>query len=220
MSKSSAPVVKRPPGPTRTQNLHPIQLSPVKPTEEYARVEAQLNDVLIKELADVHIGVASPVDDGAASANSLSSEKGTSKPTSPASRKFLLVDDNHINLKVLSAYMSKLGQAYEAVKNGKEAIDAYMANPAKYAAILMDISMPVMDGLEATRHIRTHERRGQLRAVAVLALTGLSSDRIHQEALESGVDVFLTKPVSLSTLREAFASRGLVPGIEADVKAS
>jgi len=175
--------------------------------------------VPVKRLADVHIGVASPAGGGVESANSLSSEKRNSKLTTRATRKFLLVDDNHINLKVLSAYISKLGQAYEAVTNGKEAVDAYTENPGRFAAILMDISMPVMDGLEATRKVRAHERRGQLCAVAVLALTGLSSDRIHQEALESGVDIFLTKPVSLSTLREALASCGLVPVIKTDASA-
>ncbi|KAM4054577.1 histidine kinase-, DNA gyrase b-, and HSP90-like ATPase domain-containing protein [Hirsutella rhossiliensis] len=114
----------------------------------------------------------------------------------------LVVDDNHINLKILSAHMRKLGRAYETVVNGKEAVDAYTQNPTHWAGILMDISMPVMDGLEATRRIRGFEHRNQLRAVPILALTGLASDSAHREALESGVDVFLTKPVRLKALSE------------------
>lgn len=132
--------------------------------------------------------------------------------------RLLLVDDNQINLKVLSAYMTKLGLAHEAVMNGKEAVDAYTEYPGEYAGILMDISMPVMDGLEATRRIRAHERGGRLRAVAILALTGLSSHSTHQEALESGVDLFLTKPVRLKALGAALGSMGLMLLPQTDVE--
>lgn len=115
---------------------------------------------------------------------------------------FLLVDDNHVNLNVLAAYMAKLKLVYVTAVNGKEALDTYKENPARFAAILMDVSMPVMDGLEATRQIRAYERDNKLNRVSILALTGLASDRTHKEAFESGVDVFLTKPVRLQTLRE------------------
>lgn len=122
-------------------------------------------------------------------------------------RKILLVDDNHINLKILSAFMGKLGRPYEIAVNGKEAVDAYTARPAQYDAILMDISMPIMDGLEATRRIRAFEHKSKRRRmVAVLALTGLASDSIHKEASDSGVDLFMTKPVRLKTLSEALQS--------------
>lgn len=113
---------------------------------------------------------------------------------------FLLVDDNQINLRILSAFMKKLDRDYVAVSDGKQAVDAYTSNPSVFAGILMDISMPVMDGLEATRLIRAHEFKTQLQAVAIVALTGLASESTHEEALQSGVDVFLTKPVSLKTL--------------------
>lgn len=165
--------------------------------------------------------------DGAISAASESEEASTApdgqlhvarapESSRREAHKFLLVDDNRINLKVLSAYMSKLGQAYEAAINGKEAVDAYIAEPNKFAGILMDISMPVMDGLEATRQIRAHEHRDQLHPVVILALTGLASNKIHEEALESGVDMFLTKPVGLSVLKEALRAGGLFPEKEAD----
>lgn len=120
----------------------------------------------------------------------------------PPKKTFLLVDDNQINLRILSAFMKKLARGYVAVSDGKQAVDAYMSNPDQFAGILMDISMPVMDGLEATRLIRTHESKSQLQAVAIVALTGLASESTHQEALQSGVDVFLTKPVSLKTLSQ------------------
>ncbi|KAH8169165.1 histidine kinase-, DNA gyrase b-, and HSP90-like ATPase domain-containing protein [Sarocladium implicatum] len=114
---------------------------------------------------------------------------------------FLLVDDNPVNLNVLAAYMAKLKFNYVTAVNGKEALETYKREPSQFTAILMDVSMPVMDGLEATRQIRAFEWQNKLKAVTVLALTGLASDRTHKEAFESGVDVFLTKPVRLQTLR-------------------
>lgn len=120
----------------------------------------------------------------------------------------LLVDDNHINLKVLSAYMGKLGLAHATAVNGLEAVEAYAADPGRFAAVLMDLSMPVMDGLEATRRIRAKEAEGRLRPVRILALTGLASERTYQEALQSGVDVFLTKPVRLQVLSEQLDALG------------
>jgi CheY-like chemotaxis protein len=60
-------------------------------------------------------------------------------------RQFLLVDDNPINLKILICFMKKLKQSYETASNGEEAVMSYKADPGRYACILMDISMPVMD---------------------------------------------------------------------------
>ena len=130
-------------------------------------------------------------------------------PTPP---RFLLVDDNYINLKVLSAYMGKLGQRYETAVNGKEAVDAHESNAGEFAGIFMDISMPVMDGLEATRRIRAYERKKGLGTVPIVALTGLASHSVQQEARESGVDVFLTKPVTMKALDEALRSIRTRPG--------
>lgn len=143
---------------------------------------------------------ASPFDEGA-----------LLEPNDSKKDMILLVDDNYINLKILSTYMGKLGRSYHAATNGKEAIDAYVRRPDQFVGILMDISMPVMDGLEATRHIRAFESKNQLTAVAILALTGLASDSAYQEALESGVDVFLTKPIRLKALSEVLESRGILP---------
>lgn len=117
-------------------------------------------------------------------------------------RKFLLVDDNRINLNILSAYMKKLNRQYEAVSDGRQAVDAYVKHPTHFQGVLMDISMPIMNGLEATRQIRAFERKSQIKAVSIIALTGLISSDTKQEAFESGVDVYLTKPVGFKTLRE------------------
>ncbi|KAL5592328.1 hypothetical protein FOBRF1_013354 [Fusarium oxysporum] len=110
---------------------------------------------------------------------------------------FLLVEDNPINLKMLTCFMRKLQKPYRTASNGQEAVLAYKENPGQFKCVLMDISMPVMDGLEATRHIRAFERYNGIVASRILAITGLGSENTREEATRSGVNVFITKPVKL-----------------------
>lgn len=131
------------------------------------------------------------------------------KPEAPQI-KFLLVDDNYINLRVLSTYMKKRNIGFQEAKNGQEAVDYFLANPGAYACILMDISMPVMDGFEATRQIRAHEAQMGLTPVPIIALSGLATEDAQQEAFGSGMDVFLTKPVKLGALGNLLESHGIL----------
>ncbi len=64
-----------------------------------------------------------------------------------------------------------------------------------------DISMPIMSGIESTRHIRRFEKENGLQPVALIALTGAANPNTRQEAFSSGVDLFLTKPVPMKALR-------------------
>ncbi len=106
--------------------------------------------------------------------------------------------------------MRKLKRKYSLATNGKEAVEAYKRTPASYSCILMDISMPVMDGLEATRAIRTYEHGHKLAPVLIIALTGLASSETQQEAFTSGVDLFLTKPVKLEELSSILRSQSML----------
>ncbi|KAL2850751.1 hypothetical protein BJY01DRAFT_126019 [Aspergillus pseudoustus] len=112
----------------------------------------------------------------------------------------LVVDDNSINLNLMLTFMKKRQlQILDSAENGKLAVDAVERAPQGYDLIFMDISMPVMNGFEATRAIRAIEKeRGSECATPsiIIALTGLSSSRDESEALASGIDLFLTKPVS------------------------
>ncbi|RGP61587.1 nik-1 protein os-1p protein [Fusarium sporotrichioides] len=126
------------------------------------------------------------------------------------SPEFLLVDDNFINLKILSSYMKKLKQPYQTASDGLEAVTAYEADPGRYTCILMDISMPVMDGFEATRRIRAFEAQQGLRPALILALTGLASEEAQREAEVSGLDLFLTKPVRLKELGPILRAKGVL----------
>jgi signal transduction histidine kinase/CheY-like chemotaxis protein len=112
----------------------------------------------------------------------------------------LVVDDNSINLNLMLTFMKKRQLAIlDSAENGQLAVDAVERTPQGYDLIFMDISMPVMNGFEATRAIRAIEKeRGSEcpTPAIIIAFTGLSSSRDESEALASGIDLFLTKPVS------------------------
>ncbi|KHN94429.1 ATPase-like, ATP-binding domain protein [Metarhizium album ARSEF 1941] len=120
---------------------------------------------------------------------------------------FLLVDDNPINLKILTTYMKKLRLPYRTATNGQQAVDLFREANGLYKCVFMDISMPVMDGFEATRHIRSTETEKSLHRCTIFALTGLASADAQQEAFTSGIDLFLTKPVKLAELSQILLAR-------------
>ncbi|KAF1945655.1 hypothetical protein EJ02DRAFT_451368 [Clathrospora elynae] len=113
---------------------------------------------------------------------------------------FLLVDDNPINLKILAAYMKRRHASFQTAVNGQEALDIYTANPAACRTVLMDISMPVMDGLSSTRAIRLFEKQRRLEPSTIIMITGLASAQVQEEAEASGADAYLAKPVRLKEL--------------------
>ncbi|TRX95485.1 hypothetical protein FHL15_003443 [Xylaria flabelliformis] len=123
---------------------------------------------------------------------------------------FLLVEDNAINMKILCAYMKKLGRSYATAEDGQVAVDKYREKPGYFDCLLMDINMPRLDGLQATRQIREFEADQHLPPSTVITLSGLASASVQQEAFNSGVDLFLTKPVKLQEISETLRSRDLM----------
>nr|POF26427.1 hybrid signal transduction histidine kinase b [Quercus suber] len=115
--------------------------------------------------------------------------------------KVLLVEDNDINMKLLVALMHKQNLLYECAVNGCEAVDKYRASPSSFFLILMDISMPVMDGLTATANIRKMEDKLQLPRTFIAALTGVTSDDTREWAFDCGVDEFFSKPVHMREVK-------------------
>ncbi|PWY83335.1 two-component sensor protein histidine protein kinase [Aspergillus heteromorphus CBS 117.55] len=114
----------------------------------------------------------------------------------------LLVDDNDINLKILATFVRKIGCSYDTASNGLIALNAYQAATRRHDIILMDISMPVMDGITATDQIRRYEKKNGLIPSRIIAVTGLGSAERQQQALAAGVDEYLVKPVSLHGLKK------------------
>ncbi|KAK5995104.1 Hybrid signal transduction histidine kinase A [Cladobotryum mycophilum] len=209
------PPLNRPPAPNRSRSSFGMQQSTKEQTQDAAhppRRDLTMNSIFPSIEMPINVESLAPSTQTAPPEQGTVAESGVLvEPSEPITReKILLVDDNHINLKVLSAYMGRLKHSYETATNGKEAVDKYLQHPYQFKCILMDISMPVMDGLEATRQIRAYEHTHHLPPAAILALTGLASDSTHQAALESGVDVFLTKPVRLKTLGEVLGSMNII----------
>ncbi|KAJ5673657.1 hypothetical protein N7507_002784 [Penicillium longicatenatum] len=123
-------------------------------------------------------------------------------------RTILLADDNEINLKILVAFMKKLGYSYAIAHNGQEALDIFKQNAHNIEIILMDISMPIMDGIESTRRIREFEKTLEnKRRTLILALTGVAQAETERDAIGSGMDAFLTKPARLNGLRPIIKER-------------
>ncbi|KAI8934417.1 hypothetical protein NX059_009152 [Plenodomus lindquistii] len=114
----------------------------------------------------------------------------------------LITDDNSLNRKLLVAFMRKHGLPYQEASNGLEALQAYQTGQDKINVILMDMSMPVMDGMSATRAIRKFEQDQSLPRCSIIALTGLASASAKLEAWSSGIDHFMTKPVNFKALAE------------------
>ena len=127
-------------------------------------------------------------------------------PPSPKDQKVLpkvlLVEDNPVNRKVASTLIEKLGFEYDIACDGQEAVDATRQN--SYRIILMDIHMPRMDGLEATRVIRS-KTSSELQPY-VVAVTADASVEHRESYLASGIDEVLAKPISLVTLRKTLAA--------------
>lgn len=124
----------------------------------------------------------------------------------------LVVDDNKINLQLLVMFMKKHKLSYSEAENGKEALDKFKeaclpgphsnAPSRAFDVCLMDISMPVMNGMEATKRIREFEAENGLSRTTVIALTGLASALAQKEAHLAGIDVFLPKPVKFAELKK------------------
>lgn len=105
--------------------------------------------------------------------------------------RLLLVDDNRINLKVTGRILEVEGAATTSCGGGREAVEALEARPDGYDLVLMDLQMPGMDGVEATRVIR--QRLGL--ELPVIALTAGATTTEQERASDAGMDDFLTKPV-------------------------
>jgi len=116
----------------------------------------------------------------------------------------LLVEDNPVNQKMTSLMLSKAGYTVEVADNGKEALGLFKETKEGYDLILMDINMPVMGGIEATRQIRSHEKQFRPGTrVPILALTANVMNEFKQQCIAAGMDDFLTKPISRDLIFEA-----------------
>ncbi|WP_170133801.1 response regulator [Palleronia aestuarii] len=121
----------------------------------------------------------------------------------------LLVDDNRTNLHLVQMIVRTCGVPYLTASNGAEAVESFHAE--RPHLVFMDVSMPVMDGLEATRRIRAAERENGWTPCRIVGVTAhaMESDRIA--CLESGMDEHMAKPVDVVRMREVIAELKELP---------
>ncbi len=114
--------------------------------------------------------------------------------------RILLVEDNPINQKLALFLLTRAGYQVKVANNGKEALETYTANPENFDLIFMDIRMPEMDGITATREIRKFEAEQQNNndkrsRVPIIALTAQTMKGDKERFLEAGMDDFISKPI-------------------------
>ncbi|MCP4521653.1 MAG: PAS domain S-box protein [Cytophagales bacterium] len=111
--------------------------------------------------------------------------------------KILLVDDNHVNRRVASMILEKVDCIIDTANNGQKAVDKVVEADGKYDLVLMDIQMPVMDGITATKLIRTKKLE---HVPTIIAMTAYSLEEDKERFLNAGVDDYLPKPITAEML--------------------
>lgn len=126
--------------------------------------------------------------------------------------RILIAEDNLVNQKVFEVILRKAGFQVHVVSDGKQALEAHRSAP--YDLILMDLQMPEMDGLEATRQIRSLAQKQPV----IIAVTADIIAGVRERCLEAGMDDYVSKPVSreqllglVRTAHERFATTHTIP---------
>ncbi len=114
--------------------------------------------------------------------------------------RLLLVEDSISAARTVRVFLARLGFDSDHVSSGDQAVD--LARKHDYAAILMDLRLDGIDGLEAARRIRARERRIGLPRVPILGLGGPDAATQAAPCFAAGMDAYLAKPLSLDLLRE------------------
>lgn len=115
----------------------------------------------------------------------------------------LLAEDNKMNIKLATIFLTKQNHKVTVAENGQIAIDMLKAKP--YDLVLMDVEMPVMDGLTATRKIREGEAGEKYKDIPIVAMTAHILPEFKQKAEEAGMNEFVTKPLNLHKVTRVLA---------------
>ena len=128
---------------------------------------------------------------------------GPSVQTPTVRLRILLVEDHPVNQKLASTILGKWGHEITIAQNGQEGVDQYR-DGGPWDLVLMDMQMPVMGGLEATREIRRLEALNR-RHVPIIAMTANAMEADQKACIEAGMDDFVAKPFNVATVRAAMA---------------
>ena len=124
----------------------------------------------------------------------------TDKSCKLAGVQVLLVEDNEINMEIAEFYLTERGAAVAKAWNGREAVEKVKAEPRRFDVVLMDVMMPVLDGLAATREIRALPYPAA--GVPILAMTAQDTRESAQECKDAGMNDYLAKPVGPDRMAE------------------
>jgi chemotaxis family two-component system sensor kinase Cph1 len=122
------------------------------------------------------------------------------QPNNPVDLPILLVEDYQPNILVMRNMLENFGYQYEVAHTGQEAINNF--SPGKYSAILLDIEMPVMDGYEATRHVRRFEQIKNVSNIPIIAMTAHALKGDREKCIASGMSDYISMPFKPSQLHE------------------
>ncbi len=115
---------------------------------------------------------------------------------------FLAAEDNEINAEILNEILKMEGASCEIVENGQLAVERFTQTAAgTFDAILMDVQMPVLNGYDATRAIRTLERK-DAQVIPIIAMTANAFAEDEKAALDSGMNAHVAKPVDVGLLKK------------------
>lgn len=114
------------------------------------------------------------------------------------SKHVLLVEDNLLNQKFAMAVLKMKGYTWDLAENGKIGVELYENN--EYEAILMDIQMPIMNGIEATIEIRRIEEEKGWQRIKIIAVTAFAMPGDEEKFKEAGIDLYISKPYTSNQL--------------------
>ncbi len=129
--------------------------------------------------------------------------------TAPINRDFegktaLVIEDNLINQKLIDNVLSALGFTVTLANNGKEGLETRMVG--NFDVIFMDVQMPIMDGLTATKEILSFEARNQKKHIPIIALTANATDTDESRCLDAGMDAYIPKPIGTDKIKKTLTS--------------
>jgi signal transduction histidine kinase/DNA-binding response OmpR family regulator len=184
-----------------------VLLTPAERHELGVLQQAGFTDYLIKPVRAASL--AARFGDAGATAIDLSAADDDQQAAHPQGLSILVAEDNDINALLARALLARLGHQTVLAQTGTAAVETYLAAQAAgtpYDVILMDVHMPEMDGIEATRRMRAAEDTSGARRTPILALTANAFSEDREACLAAGMDDFLVKPLDRERLADALAA--------------
>ena len=120
-------------------------------------------------------------------------------PPTSSGKKVLLVEDNTLNAEIAMGLLQSIGLSVDWVENGRAGVDRYEASaPGEYSAVFMDMQMPVIDGVEATKRIRASSRADH--DIPIFAMTSNTFATDRRSCREAGMNGYIPMPVNIKSI--------------------